>query len=66
MMLPPRLPATDGGALLLPPYPYHSKYGANSHPFVKGGLDVLDRAFKWATVPLTVSVTARLNTVFGT
>ena len=32
-----------------PPYPYHAKYGANPHPFVEGGLDVLDRAFQWAT-----------------
>lgn len=31
-----------------PPYPYHAKYGANPHPFVEGGLDALDRAFKWA------------------
>lgn len=32
-----------------PPYPYHAKYGANPHPFVTGGIDVLDRAFTWAT-----------------
>jgi len=32
-----------------PPYPYHPKYGANPHPFVEGGLDVLDRAFAWAS-----------------
>jgi glucan 1,3-beta-glucosidase len=31
-----------------PPYPYHAKYGANPHPFVTGGIDVLDRAFQWA------------------
>ncbi len=31
-----------------PDYPYHEKYGANSHPFVTGGIDVLDRAFEWA------------------
>ena len=34
-----------------PPYPYHSKYGANPHPFVEGGIDVLDRAFNWAEGP---------------
>lgn len=32
-----------------PPYPYHAKYGANPHPFVTGGIDVLDRAFQWAS-----------------
>jgi glucan 1,3-beta-glucosidase len=32
-----------------PPYPYHAKYGADAHPFVDGGIDVLDRAFDWAT-----------------
>ncbi len=32
-----------------PPYPYHAKYGANPHPFVTGGIEVLDRAFAWAT-----------------
>ena len=32
-----------------PPYPYHAKYGADPHPFVDGGIDVLDRAFDWAT-----------------
>jgi len=31
-----------------PPYPYHVKYGAKAHPFVAGGIDVLDRAFDWA------------------
>ena len=31
-----------------PPYPYHAKYGARSHPFVVGGIDVLDRAMDWA------------------
>jgi len=31
-----------------PPYPYHEKYGANPHPFVTGGIKVLDKAFKWA------------------
>lgn len=32
-----------------PPYPYHSTYRGNPHPFVEGGIDVLDRAFDWAT-----------------
>jgi len=31
-----------------PPYPYHRKYGSTPHPFVEGGIDVLDRAFEWA------------------
>ncbi len=31
-----------------PPYPYHPKYGADPHPFVQGGIDVLDRAMGWA------------------
>jgi glucan 1,3-beta-glucosidase len=31
-----------------PPYPYHAKYGAARHPFVEGGIDVLDRALEWA------------------
>jgi glucan 1,3-beta-glucosidase len=31
-----------------PPYPYHPKYGANRHPFVEGGIEVLDRALDWA------------------
>ncbi len=31
-----------------PPYPYHPKYGADPHPFVVGGIDVLDRALGWA------------------
>jgi glucan 1,3-beta-glucosidase len=32
-----------------PPYPYHPKYGASQHPFVEGGIDVLDRALDWAS-----------------
>jgi glucan 1,3-beta-glucosidase len=32
-----------------PPYPYHPKYGQSPHPFVEGGLDILDQAFQWAT-----------------
>jgi glucan 1,3-beta-glucosidase len=31
-----------------PGYPYHPKYGTNPHPFVTGGIDVLDRALDWA------------------
>ncbi|MCB2145468.1 MAG: glycoside hydrolase family 5 protein [Deltaproteobacteria bacterium] len=31
-----------------PPYPYHPKYGADPHPFVEGGVEVLDRALGWA------------------
>jgi len=31
-----------------PDYPYHRTYGTNPHPFVVGGIDVLDRAFAWA------------------
>ncbi|NMG43175.1 cellulase family glycosylhydrolase [Aromatoleum toluvorans] len=31
-----------------PDYPYHRAYGANPHPFVDGGIDVLDRAMDWA------------------
>ena len=29
-------------------YPYHPSYGANRHPFVVGGIAVLDRAMDWA------------------
>ncbi|OIO00641.1 MAG: glucan 1,3-beta-glucosidase [Desulfovibrionaceae bacterium CG1_02_65_16] len=31
-----------------PPYPYHPKYGATPHPFVEGGIEVLDHAMDWA------------------
>jgi glucan 1,3-beta-glucosidase len=31
-----------------PPYPYHAKYGAEPHPFVTGGIEILDRALEWA------------------
>jgi glucan 1,3-beta-glucosidase len=31
------------------PYPYHEAYGTGPHPFVEGGIDVLDRAFDWAS-----------------
>jgi len=37
-----------GHWLFGPGYPYHRAYGASAHPFVVGGLDVLDRAFDWA------------------
>jgi glucan 1,3-beta-glucosidase len=30
------------------PYPRHDRFGENEHPFVKGGITVLDRAFDWA------------------
>jgi glucan 1,3-beta-glucosidase len=29
-------------------YPYHRSYGEVAHPFVTGGIDILDRAFDWA------------------
>lgn len=29
-------------------YPYHRAYGANPHPFVVGGLDIVDQVFDWA------------------
>jgi len=32
-----------------PPYPYHPSYGQNPQPFVDGALEILDRAFDWAT-----------------
>jgi len=31
-----------------PPYPYHPKYGPDPHPFVQGGIDILDQALDWA------------------
>ena len=31
-----------------PDYPYHRSYGAHRHPFVTGGIELLDRAFGWA------------------
>lgn len=37
-----------GHWILGPPYPYHPTYGGNPHPFVEGGIDLLDRAFGWA------------------
>lgn len=29
-------------------YPYHRSYGENQHPFVIGGIEILDNAFDWA------------------
>jgi glucan 1,3-beta-glucosidase len=29
-------------------YPYHPAYGGITHPFVEGGIDILDQAFDWA------------------
>jgi glucan 1,3-beta-glucosidase len=37
-----------GHWLFGPDYPYHSAYGALSHPYVDGGVRILDRAFDWA------------------
>jgi glucan 1,3-beta-glucosidase len=37
-----------GHWILGAPYPYHAAYGANPHPFVEGGVAVLDRALDWA------------------
>ena len=31
-----------------PPYPYHAKYGSDPHPFVPGGIEIVDRALDWA------------------
>jgi glucan 1,3-beta-glucosidase len=31
-----------------PGYPYHRTYGDNPNPFVEGGIDILDQAFRWA------------------
>ncbi len=31
-----------------PPYPYHASYGRDPHPYVEGGIEVLDRALGWA------------------
>ena len=35
------------------PYPYHRSYGANPHPFVEGGIEILDRAMDWACLLYT-------------
>jgi len=37
-----------GHWILGPPYPDHAAYGGNPHPFVEGGIEVLDRAMDWA------------------
>ena len=37
-----------GHWILGPPYPYHPSYGERAHPYVEGGIDVLDRALGWA------------------
>jgi len=37
-----------GHWLFGPDYPYHRAYGESLHPFIQGGVDILDRAFKWA------------------
>ncbi len=37
-----------GHWILGPPYPWHASYGSLSHPFVEGGIEVLDRALGWA------------------
>ena len=29
-------------------YPYHPSYGEARHPFVVGGLDIIDKVFRWA------------------
>lgn len=29
-------------------YPYHPSYGSNPHPYVTGGIEVVDRAMDWA------------------
>src|SRR5574338_578838 len=31
-----------------PDYPYHRAYGTDRHPFVTGGIEVLDQAMGWA------------------
>ena len=37
-----------GHWILGPPYPFHPVYGSSPHPFVEGGIDVLDAAMRWA------------------
>jgi glucan 1,3-beta-glucosidase len=37
-----------GHWILGAPYPRHASYGAAAHPFVEGGVEVLDRAMDWA------------------
>ncbi len=31
-----------------PDYPWHRSYGEHRYPFVEGGIEILDRAMKWA------------------
>lgn len=31
-----------------PPYPYHERYGGVEHPYVDGGIEILDSALDWA------------------
>jgi glucan 1,3-beta-glucosidase len=37
-----------GHWLFGPDYPYHRAYRSSPHPFVQGGIDILDCAFDWA------------------
>ena len=37
-----------GHWLFGPDYPYHPAYGSSLHPYVEGGLAILDQAFDWA------------------
>ena len=41
-----RLPV--GHWLFGPDYPYHRSYGENRHPFVVGGVAIVDQVFQWA------------------
>ena len=41
-----RLPV--GHWLFGPDYPYHRSYGENRHPFVVGGVAIVDQVFAWA------------------
>ena len=41
-----RLPV--GHWLFGPDYPYHRSYGSARHPFVVGGLEIVDQVFAWA------------------
>lgn len=41
-----RLPL--GHWVLGPPYPYHPAYAGNPHPFVEGGIEVVDSVLRWA------------------
>ncbi len=37
-----------GHWILGAPYPFHPSYGSAPHPFVEGGIEVLDSALRWA------------------